>query len=216
MAVGIRNFQVVGAKPKLTQLVGEVKDKRVRAKKITPEKKAEVKKEVTPKLKKVPSLKERRQTETLLVTQPEPQTSQQGVVLEWISPQVDVTQLAQKSPVGSSVKKAARAKVLKAKLPLPENEEALVVKKKIRKVDARGGSEEQFSLKKKARMAGKNMMNQRLQALSFNQRPLSEAASAEVATAQVPSLLPKMACFQYEGQWWCLWCHNWTGVVRVC
>lgn len=198
MAVGIRNFQVVGAKPKLTQLVGEVKDKRVRAKKLTPEKKAEVKKEVTPKLKRAPSLKERRQTETLLVNQPEPQTSHQGVVLECISPQVDVTQSTQKSPGVSSVKKAARAKVLKAKLPLPENEEPLVVKKKTRNADARGGLEEQLSLKKKARMAGKNMMNQRLQALSFNQRPLSEAASAEVAIAQVPSF-PKWHVLSMKG-----------------
>src|SRR4051794_5399906 len=35
VAVGIRDFEVLGAKPKLTELVGEVKDKRVLSKRST-------------------------------------------------------------------------------------------------------------------------------------------------------------------------------------
>lgn len=214
MAVGVRDFQVAGAKSKLTQLVGEVKNKRVRIKKETFEKP-----EKTPKSdKKDPTLKktssnektstmtEKKSTVKLAVKKSEMQTPQKSLVMQWITPQFDVTPLAKVSPQSGFAKKPSKLK------SSAEDEETRITKKSARKNDARPRAEGQSASKKKARVTAyqqtKNMVNQRIHALSLTHQTLSEAATAEVAAAQVPSLLPKLACFQYEGQWWCLWCHN--------
>ena len=216
MAVGVRDFQVAGEKPNLTQLVGEVKNKRVRIKKETfekPEKKPKSDKK-DPTLKKTSPHEKtttmmKKSTLKLAVKKSEMQTPQKSLVMQLLTPQFDVTPLAKVSSQSGFAKKPLKVKTSSAKT---EDEDTRTTKKSARKNDVRPRAEEQSASKKKARVTAyqqsKNMVNQRIQALSLTHQTLSEAATAEVAAAQVPSLLPQLACFQYEGQWWCLWCHK--------
>jgi hypothetical protein len=210
-AVGIRDFE----EPKLTQLLGEVKDKRVRVKKSTPDnntkskaKEPSEKKLSTPKKASTNSLskailkaaskvrsgiivKESKAREKLAFS---------DTYLEKAFGLSNITPVSERSNAIISAKKSLSAtndrpakKPLKAKILTSTKLPALLsggdtitpAKKEVRPRELGWDSDEKLPTKKKAKVSAKSTVNPRIRVLPHEKRVLPEAALAEVVAAKV-------------------------------
>lgn len=211
VAVGIRDFE----EPKLTQLLGEVKDKRVRIKKSTPDnttkskaKEPSERKLLTPrkastnstskailkaasKVRKGIIVKESKAREKLAFS---------DTYLEKAFGLSNSTPLSDKPNASISAKKATnatndrsakkplKAKTLTTKQPVLLSTGGVIkpAKKETRPREWGWDSEEKLPTKKKAKVSSaKSIVNQRIRVLPHEKRVLPEASLAEVVASKV-------------------------------
>lgn len=210
VAVGIRDFE----EPKLTQLLGEVKDKRVRVKKSTPDnttkskaKEPSEKKHSTPKKASTNSiskaiLKAASKVRTGIIVKESKAREKlafSDTYLEKAFGLSNITHVSERPNAIISAKKSTSAtndrpakKLLKAKI-LTTKQPALLsggdaikpAKKEVRPRELGWDSDEKLPTKKKAKVSAKSTVNQRIRVLPHEKRVLPEAALAEVVAAKV-------------------------------
>ncbi|KAG0593201.1 hypothetical protein KC19_1G311100 [Ceratodon purpureus] len=213
VAVGIRDFEVLGAKPKLTELVGEVKDKRVRPKsnsdnstkskakepsetKLSTPKQSSSSKATSKAILKAASkvrngvmVMESKEREKLAFSDNylEKTFGLSKTARLAVKPNVNISGKKSTSTIiDSSAKKPLKAKTLSTKQPTLLSADGLIkpVKKEARLRESGWDSEDKLPTKKKAKVLVKSTVKQRLRVLPHERRVLPEAALAEVVAAK--------------------------------
>lgn len=214
VAVGIRDFEVLVAKPKLTEVVGEVKDKRVSPTKSTSgnSTKSKVKESSEKKLSAPKNSSSKATSKAILKAASKVRT---GVIVKESKAREklafsdsylktafglsNITRLSEKLNVRISAKKSVsasnenpakkplRANTLTTKQPtlLSTGGELNPAKKEARQRESGWDSEDKLPIKKKAKVSPKSVVQQRLRVLPHERRVLPEAALAEVVAAKV-------------------------------
>jgi len=209
-AVGIRDFE----EPKLTQLLGEVKDKRVRVKKSTPDNSTKSKVKEPPE-KKLSTPKKASTNSTSKAILKAASKVRKGIIvkesnareklafsdtylekafgLSNISPSTEKPNASISAKKSTNLtndkpaKKPLKAKTLTTKQPalLSTGDVLKPVKKEARPRELGLDSDEKLPTKKKVKVSSKSVINQRIRVLPHEKRVLPEAALAEVVAAKV-------------------------------
>lgn len=203
-AVGIRDFEEL----KLTQLIGEVKDKRVRVKKSTSnnstkskakelsEKKISISKKASTSKAILKAASRVRNGIIVKESKAREKLAFSDTYLEKTFGLSNIAQVSEKSYVNATAKKSTSAisdrpaqKSLTAKILATKQSTHLstgdAIKSAKKDVRSRESEYEKLPTKKKAKVSAKNIVNQRIRVLPSEKRVLPEAARAEVVAAKV-------------------------------
>jgi hypothetical protein len=212
VAVGIRDFEALGAESKLTEPLGEVKDARVHLKKSASDSSTKSKAQETRELPTPSKASSKATSKAILKAASKVRN---GVIVKeskereklafsdsYLEKQFglsNTTRLSEKPSVSISTKKSAipttdgsakkplKAKTLTTKQAPPLSTVGAITpaKKEARQREPGWVSEEKLPTKKKAKISAKSTVKQRLRVLPHERRVLPDAALADVVAAKV-------------------------------
>ena len=219
VAVGIRDFEVLGANPKLTEVVGEVEDTRVRPKRSTSDNSTKSKAKDLSEKKPLPQKQSSSKATSKAILKAASKVRNGVIVKEskereklaFSDSYLEKAFGLSKSKVSISAKKSTSAtndsiaknplgaKILTTAQPTPLSPggEMKAAKKEARQRESGWDAEDKLPMRKKARVPAKSTVKQRLRVLPHERRILPEAALAEVVAAKVNFSIFTPVCVYY-------------------